>query len=89
VANENAEIHLLFFTQKSLKRQNIRVPVTGIDSREWLINHEGGYLPQDMPSFASLAAEADKRFFLEIEAMPDHALKHLLPPKKIAQVYVW
>jgi len=55
------------------------------DRLERMINklRRGGYHPQDMPSFASLAAEADKLFFLVIEARPDHVLKHLLPPKKL------
>jgi len=40
------------------------------------------YIPQDTPSFASLAAAADKRFFSAIEARPDqcdHVLMRLLP----------
>jgi len=50
---------------------------------------KGGYLPQDTPSFASLAAEVDKRFFLVIEARPDHVLRHLLQPKKLTRYSLW
>ena len=46
---------------------------------------QDGYLPQDTLSFASLTAEVDKRFFLAIEAKPDHVLRHLLPTKKLTR----
>src|SRR6218665_1210585 len=40
------------------------------------------YLPEDAPSIEQVCSKADKALFASVCHNPDHALSHLLPPKK-------